>query len=162
MIQSSLRIFSFIIIFSIGAIGCTNASKTVKHDSKTTKTIVEPTEESVQQSGKNLYLMLRLSKNDSTNEITILTSETEIYQKPGNPLPLETEIDGTEHFTCVIKQENEEVVQKIEKKIKFTIGDSGNEAILKFILPLPEKAYSIEVNHLNEKGVWEKLYSEKL
>ena len=162
MKRSTLRILSlFILTLSLGSLGCTNANKATKTDtaSKNMKGIEE---EPTQQTAKNLYLMLRLSQNDSTGVINILNVEKQIYEKQGNPLPQSSDIKGENHFTCEIKQQNGEVIGKEEQKISFTFGDNHDEGFLKFILPLRDKAYYVEVKHLNEKGVWEKLYSEKL
>lgn len=106
--------------------------------------------------------MLRLAQNDSTGVINILKVEKQVYDRQGNPLPLDANVTGKQLFSCEIKQQNGETVQKSEQKINFTLGDSGNEAILKFILPLHQNGDYIEVNHLNSDGVWENLYGEKL
>ena len=141
MIRNNLTIF-FILIVSLGTFSCSSANKTAKSEAATKK-MNEPTEESVQQTH-------------------ILRVETEVYQKPGNPLPSRSDIDGTHLFTCEIKRENGETVQKQEQKINFTLGESHNEGILKFILPVPEKAHYVEVEHLDKHGAWVKIYSEIL
>ena len=162
MIKSTPNTFFILILaLSLGAWGCSNANKATKTDTASKK-VNELQEETVQQPAKNLYLMLRLERNDSTGVIDILTIEKQVYEKQGNPLPLNGDIVGKQLFTCEIRKLDGEVIRKAEEKINFTIGDLGNEAILKFILPIPEEAHYVEVNHLNAQGVWEKLYSEKL
>lgn len=160
MIRNNLTIF-FILIVSLGTFSCSSANKTAKSEAATKK-MNEPTEESVQQTQKNYYLMLRVSKDEVSGKVDILRVETEVYQKPGNPLPSRSDIDGTHLFTCEIKRENGETVQKQEQKINFTLGESHNEGILKFILPVPEKAHYVEVEHLDKHGAWVKIYSEIL
>lgn len=162
MIKSKLNVFSLLILFlSLGAWGCTNANKTTRTDTAS-KNRDELQEKPIQQPAKNLYLMLRLAQDDSTGVINVLTVEKQVYEKQGNPLPVNSDIKGKQLFTCEIKQQNGETIRKSEQKINFTIGESQNEAFLKFILPLPENADYVEVNHLNEKGVWIKLYTEKI
>lgn len=162
MKQSTLIIFPLLILaLSFGSLACTGPNKTTKSDA-VSKNMKELEEEPAQPAPKNLYLMLRLAKNDSTGVIDVLTVENQVYEKQGNPLPISGDIAGENLFTCEIRQENGEVIRKSEQKIKFTLGDKGNEAILKFILPFPEEAHYVEVNHLNDQGVWQKLFSEKL
>ena len=162
MTKSNLSIlFITILLLSLGAIGCTSKSEITK-TSTVKKKNDEPQEESLKAPAKNLYIMLRLLQNDSTGAISILRVEKQIYERQGNPLPLDANIPGKQLYSCEIKQQNGETVQKSEQKINFTLGDSGNEAILKFILPLHENAHYVEINRLNEVGVWENVYSEKM
>jgi len=122
----------------------------------------EPTTESVQQNEKNFYLMLRLEKDQSTDEIKIKTVEREVYQKAGNPLPTQGVFDGKHLFTCELTGKNGEIIRKVEQKINLDLGPAKNEGILKFIVPFPKEAYHVEVKHLTLDGVWITIYSDKL
>lgn len=113
-------------------------------------------------SSQNLYLAARIVKDTNTGEVKVLTIENDVIEKSGNPLPLPPNASAKDSFRCEILGKTGEVLFSSEQKTNFAYGDDKNEAIVKFILPLPEGADYATISYKRSSGDWEQLVKEAI
>ncbi len=146
------------IVLSALVILATTACKSQEKNAEVINKVEKPEE----YTSKQLYLVVRVSRSKNSDSLQVLTTEKEIIEKSGNPLPFPTEDDATEIFRCQILDRSDKVLFSANKKTNFIYGDDDDQAIVKFIVPLPEGAVSTTISYLKPDGNWEQLVIEKI
>ncbi len=111
---------------------------------------------------ENLYLMLRIAEKPNGDAFEILSVEKEIIAKQGNPLPTIQTQGNTHRFKSELLDNNGKIIFTQDQNAQFIYGKNKNEAIVKFIIPLPQDAEKIVVKYLSSDSNWLELYTDSI
>ena len=108
----------------------------------------------------NLYLMLRIVENPKGEGFDIVSVEKEIIAKQGNPLPSNQTQENLLLFKCELHDKSDKIIFTQDQKAEFIYGKNNNEAIVKFIIPLPEDAEKVVVKYESKDSNWLEVYTD--